>query len=247
MCFCGSLRGFVNHLAGRCHGFAKDPQGVISPVALFASRHDSLFDMVITRNVPSSDLPSPLSREALADAVEAIARAQDRAAFAILFQHFAPKIKSYVLKLGANSAEAEEVAQDAMLTVWRKAASFDRTQASVSTWIFTIARNRRIDVIRKERRPEFDPSDPMLTPDNEPLPDAALSVSERQERLEKAIRTLPPEQLDIIREAFFKAKTHAEIAEATRLPLGTVKSRLRLAFGRLRRALAGENIEGEDL
>lgn len=203
--------------------------------------------MVLTRNAPNAGQGAPPSREALADAVEAIARTEDRQAFALLFRHFAPKIKSYVLKLGASGAEAEEVAQDALLTVWRKAASFDRTQASVSTWIFTIARNRRIDVIRKERRPEFDPTDPMLTPDNGPQPDVALSISERQDRLEQAIRTLPPEQLDLVQEAFFKARTHVEIAEASQLPLGTVKSRLRLAFGRLRRALAGENIEAEDL
>lgn len=203
--------------------------------------------MVLTRKASDGeDIASP-TREALADAVEAIAQAQDRQAFALLFRHFAPKIKGYVAKLGASNAAAEEVAQDAMLTVWRKAASFDRSQASVSTWIFTIARNRRIDIVRKEKRPEFDPSDPLLVPDEAVAPDAAMSASERQERLATAIKTLPAEQLLLVQEAFYKAKTHAEIAEQTKLPLGTVKSRLRLAFGRLRRALAGESIEGGDL
>ena len=84
-------------------------------------------------------------------------------------------------------------------------------------------------------------------PDAEIAPDAALSASERQERLSAAIQTLPQEQMDLVREAFYLAKTHAEIAEQTKLPLGTVKSRLRLAFARLRRALAGEKIEGDDL
>jgi RNA polymerase sigma-70 factor (ECF subfamily) len=203
--------------------------------------------MALTRIKSSADDRGAPTREALADAVEAIARAGDKGAFALLFRHFAPKIKGYVLKLGASNAEAEEVAQDAMLTVWRKAASFDRNQASVSTWIFTIARNRRIDIVRKEKRPEFDPSDPMLVPDEPVAPDAALSATERQERLATAIQSLPPEQLDLVQEAFYKAKTHAEIAEQTKLPLGTVKSRLRLAFGRLRRALAGDKIEGDDL
>lgn len=202
--------------------------------------------MVLTRKTNGGDSADAPSREALADAVQAIASTADRQAFAVLFRHFAPKIKGYVLKLGASNAEAEEVAQDAMLTVWRKAASFDRSQASVSTWVFTIARNRRIDIIRKEKRPEFDPSDPMLVPDEAVAPDAALSASERQERLAAAIQTLPPEQLDLVREAFYKAKTHAEIAEQTKLPLGTVKSRLRLAFGRLRRALTGDDIHGAD-
>jgi RNA polymerase sigma-70 factor, ECF subfamily len=201
--------------------------------------------MVLTRKLPEVD--PAVSREALAAAVEAIAQTQDRQAFALLFRHFAPKIKGYVLKMGASRAEAEEVMQDAMLTVWRKAASFDRSQASVATWIFTIARNRRIDVIRKEKRPEFDPSDPMLVPEDAIAPDAALSAQERQERLATAIQGLPPEQLDLVREAFYQAKTHAEIAAQTQLPLGTVKSRLRLAFGRLRRALSGENIEDGDL
>jgi RNA polymerase sigma-70 factor, ECF subfamily len=203
--------------------------------------------MVLTRTVSGADPSGAPSREALADAVAAIAQTGDRQAFALLFRHFAPKIKGYVLKLGASKAEAEEVAQDAMLTVWRKAASFDRTQASVSTWIFTIARNRRIDIIRKEKRPEFDPSDPMLVPEDAIAPDAAMSATERQERLAAAIQTLPPEQLDLVREAFYQAKTHAEIAEQTKLPLGTVKSRLRLAFARLRRALAGESIQGDDI
>jgi RNA polymerase sigma-70 factor (ECF subfamily) len=201
--------------------------------------------MVLTRKLPEQD--PALSREALADAVEAIAAAQDRQAFALLFRHFAPKVKGYVLKMGASRAEAEEVMQDAMLTVWRKAASFDRTQASVATWIFTIARNRRIDVIRKEKRPEYDPSDPMLVPEDAVAPDAALSASERQERLAAAIQGLPQEQLDLVKEAFYQAKTHAEIAAQTKLPLGTVKSRLRLAFARLRRALSGDNIEDGDL
>jgi RNA polymerase sigma-70 factor (ECF subfamily) len=201
--------------------------------------------MVLTRKLPEQD--PTLSREALADAVEAIAAAQDREAFALLFRHFAPKVKGYVLKMGASRAEAEEVMQDAMLTVWRKAASFDRTQASVATWIFTIARNRRIDVIRKEKRPEYDPSDPMLVPEDAVAPDAALSASERQERLAAAIQGLPQEQLDLVKEAFYQAKTHAEIAAQTKLPLGTVKSRLRLAFARLRRALSGDNIEDGDL
>jgi RNA polymerase sigma-70 factor (ECF subfamily) len=203
--------------------------------------------MVLRQKVSGPDETGAPTREALADAVEAIARDQDRTAFSLLFRHFAPKIKGYVLKLGASNAEAEEVAQDAMLTVWRKAASFDRSQASVSTWVFTIARNRRIDIIRKEKRPNFDPSDPMLVPEAEVAPDAALSASERQERLAAAIKSLPPEQFDLVQEAFYRAKTHAEIADQTRLPLGTVKSRLRLAFGRLRRALAGDKIEGDDL
>lgn len=92
--------------------------------------------------------------------VEAIAAHGDRTAFAALFGHFAPRLKAYLMRLGSDPSTAEEVMQDVMLTVWRKAASFDRRQASAGTWIFTIARNRRIDRLRRERRPEFDPNDP---------------------------------------------------------------------------------------
>lgn len=181
-----------------------------------------------------------LDREALADLVEAIAARADRGAFAQLFRHFAPKIKGYLVKLGAG-AQAEELTQEVMLTVWRKAASFDRRQASVSTWLFTIARNRRIDVIRKERRPELDPEDPMLVPEAPPSPDAMLQARDREARVAEAIKTLPPEQSELLRQAFYLAKSHSEIASEMSLPLGTVKSRLRLAFGRLRKVLDGED------
>jgi RNA polymerase sigma-70 factor (ECF subfamily) len=181
-----------------------------------------------------------LDREELADLVEAIASRADRAAFAQLFRHFAPKIKGYLVKLGAG-AQAEELTQEVMLTVWRKAASFDRRQASVSTWLFTIARNRRIDVIRKERRPELDPEDPMLVPEAPPSPDAMLQARDREARVAEAIKTLPPEQSELLRQAFYLAKSHSEIAGEMSLPLGTVKSRLRLAFGRLRKVLDGED------
>ena len=97
----------------------------------------------------AADATATLDREALADLVEAIARRADRGAFAALFRHFAPKIKGYLIKLGADRGQAEELTQEVMLTVWRKAATFDRRQASVSTWLFTIARNRRIDAVRR--------------------------------------------------------------------------------------------------
>jgi RNA polymerase sigma-70 factor, ECF subfamily len=181
-----------------------------------------------------------LDREALAACVEAIAAKADRAAFAALFRHFAPKIKGYLIKIGADRGLAEELTQEVMLTMWRKAATFDRRQASVATWLFTIARNRRIDAIRRERRPELDPTDPMLVPD-EPMPaDERLDAIDREARVALAIKTLPPEQADLVHEAFFLAKSHSQIAEETKIPLGTVKSRLRLAFGRLRKAMEGD-------
>jgi RNA polymerase sigma-70 factor (ECF subfamily) len=187
----------------------------------------------------AADPRNDLDREALADLVEAIAQRADKAAFAQLFRVFAPKIKGYLVKLGAG-AQAEELTQEVMLTMWRKAATFDRKQAAVSTWLFTIARNRRIDAVRKERRPELDPDDPMLVPDAPPSPDQELLARDREARVAEAIKTLPPEQAELLRQAFYLAKSHSEIAAEMNLPLGTVKSRLRLAFGRMRKVLEGD-------
>lgn len=189
----------------------------------------------------SAEESATLDREAVAGLVAAIAERSDKAAFAALFKHFAPKIKGYLIKIGTDRGQAEELTQEVMLTMWRKAATFDRTQASVSTWLFTIARNRRIDAVRRERRPEFDPSDPLLVPDEPAAPDERIDALQREERVARALKTLPQEQADLVREAFYLAKSHSEIAEETKIPLGTVKSRLRLAFARLRRALEGDD------
>jgi RNA polymerase sigma-70 factor (ECF subfamily) len=168
------------------------------------------------------------------DLIEAIAETQDKAAFAALFEHFAPRLKSYILRLGADDGTAEEVAQEAMVMVWRKAASFDRRQASAGTWIFTIARNKRIDRLRRERRPELDPEDPALVPDAPQSADRAVEGRQAEEKLRVVIENLPAEQSDLIRAAYFEDKTHREIAEERGIPLGTVKSRIRLALSRMR-------------
>jgi RNA polymerase sigma-70 factor (ECF subfamily) len=168
-----------------------------------------------------------------ADMIGAIAAHADRAAFAALFEHFAPRVKSYMLRLGAEPPLAEELAQETLLAVWRKAAAFDRAKAAPSTWIFTIARNLRIDAARRSRRgdPAPDPSD---APDAEPAPDAVLVEAQSEGRIQQALGALPPEQAEVVRLSFFSDKPHSEIAEALKLPLGTVKSRLRLAMARLR-------------
>jgi RNA polymerase sigma-70 factor (ECF subfamily) len=169
-----------------------------------------------------------------------VARSKDRAAYAEIFRFYAPRVKAFLMRGGASAHEADELAQDVMVTVWQRAETFDERQASASTWIFTIARNRRIDSIRRQRRPEIDPNDPMFVPDPEPAPDDAAIAASREERLRAAIKGLPEEQRTLLRQAFFESKSHSEIAAESGLPLGTVKSRLRLAFGRLRRALDGE-------
>lgn len=174
------------------------------------------------------------------DLVEAVGRHRDRAAFAELFRRFAPRLKSYLLRHGAADGRAEEIVQEAMLTVWRRADSFDRRQAGVATWLFTIARNKRIDLVRRERRPEVEPDDPALVGAPPPTPDDAVAARRAAERLRLAIEDLPDEQMAILRMAFFEDRTHSEIAAETALPLGTVKSRIRLAVARLRQIVGEE-------
>jgi RNA polymerase sigma-70 factor (ECF subfamily) len=171
--------------------------------------------------------------ESFADMVRAIASSGDRAAFAGLFGHFAPRVKSYLLRLGAEPEQAEELAQETLLSVWRKAAAFDPSKAAVSTWVFTIARNLRIDAYRRERRGE-PTDDPSEAPDPQAAPDATLAATQSEARIRVALLSLPPEQAEVVRHAFFSDKPHSQIAEDLALPLGTVKSRLRLAMGRLR-------------
>jgi RNA polymerase sigma-70 factor (ECF subfamily) len=191
---------------------------------------------MLGRRPRMSEPASPAPPASFGDQIAAIAARADRSAFAALFNHFAPRVKSYLLRLGAAPQQAEELAQETLLTVWRRAASFDPAKAAASTWIFTIARNLRIDAIRRERRADL-AEDPADAPDPEPAPDAALAAVQSGGRIREALAKLPAEQAEVIRLSFFSDKPHSEIAEQLKLPLGTVKSRVRLAMGRLRELL----------
>jgi RNA polymerase sigma-70 factor (ECF subfamily) len=178
--------------------------------------------------------------EAAASAIElmtAVAANRDRAAFAQLYGHFAPRLKAYLMRQGADEGLAEEVAQEAMLTVWHRAASFDSAKAGVATWIYTIARNKRIDRLRRERFPEIEADDPALAPAPPVAADAALAQGQAADRLRQALQSLPPEQAELLQLAYFQDKSHSMIADERGLPLGTVKSRIRLALQRLRHDL----------
>jgi len=170
-----------------------------------------------------------------------VGRLRDRAAFEALFNHFAPRVKAYLLRLGAHGAQADELAQEALLLLWRKAEQFDPAKASAATWIFTIARNLRIDAVRRERRPEIDPDDPAFVSEPEPQADAGISRDQEDTRLRAAIARLPAEQAQVLQLSFFADKPHSAIASELGLPLGTVKSRLRLAMRRIRVTLEGES------
>lgn len=160
---------------------------------------------------------------------------QDEAAFVALFRHFAPRLKAFLMRSGIDAAMAEECAQEVMTTLWQKAAQFDPSRASVATWVFTIARNKSIDALRRSRRPE--PEDLPWGPDAEPDQEEALGLAQECERLTEALADLPEKQRDMLQKAYFGDMSHSEIAEITGLPLGTIKSRIRLALDRLRHAL----------
>ncbi len=179
-------------------------------------------------------------RERFSDLLEAVATAQDRAAYSEIFAYYAPRVKSYLMRLGSDDAAAEEIAQDVMVTVWRKANLFDRKQASVSTWIFRIARNRRIDVFRRNNKPALDPEEPMILPAGVAAPDAGVEAQDIENQVRSAMTELPEEQLAMVKLAFYEGLSHREIAEKLDVPLGTVKSRIRLAFARMRGRLEDE-------
>jgi len=180
-------------------------------------------------------LPMTPGAPELNAALVRVAQVRDRAAFAVLFSHFAPRVKAYLLRLGAPPALAEDLAQEALLSLWRKAHLFDPAKASAATWLFTIARNLRIDAIRREKRPELDPDDFMSAA--EPAADDGLALADDETRLRAALKDLPPDQVQVIELSFFADKPHSQIAGELGIPLGTVKSRLRLAMARLKRAL----------
>ena len=175
--------------------------------------------------------------------IRAIATDQNRAAFATLFEYFAPRIKSFLQRSGASEASAEELAQETMLAVWRKAAMFDPDSAGAAAWIFTIARNLRIDAHRRDSRGggiETSDVEIEFQIDDSPLPDSRLASAQSEERVRSALSQLSADQVRVIELSFFEEKAHADIAKILEIPLGTVKSRLRLAISRLRKLLLSE-------
>lgn len=183
--------------------------------------------MIVTANEPS---PAYWAAK-----VAAIAQNQDQDAFAEVFRHFAPRVKAFLIKSGADPSLAEDCMQDVMATLWRKAHMFDPTRASVATWIFTIARNRKIDLLRRSARPE--PEELPWGPDQPPDQADVIAFQQDSARLAQALEDLPDKQRRLIRRAYFGDLSHAEMSLETGLPLGTIKSRIRLALERLRHAM----------
>lgn len=167
----------------------------------------------------------------------AVATTRDREAFVALFRHFAPQVKAYLLGHAMSNAVAEDLAQETLLTVWHKAAQFDPAKSGAATWVFTIARNLRIDRVRHESHPSVLQDSPVSAGDDYAEGDKHLERTERERLVAQALRELPTEQAEIIRLAFFEDRSHAEIERRLGIPLGTVKSRLRRAMRHLRLVL----------
>lgn len=207
------------------------------------------FAGTVARRRPQASAMAPrivaepaMQNDQLCDLIEAIAASKDRAAFAELFRHFAPRLKAFGMRQGADAAEAEELAQEAMLSVWRRAGTFDRSRATAATWIFTIVRNKRIDMYRREHRSELMLDDVPDRPSESAGADEELQASRAGSALREAMNALPPEQLEVVQKAFYEDKSHSEIAAELKLPLGTVKSRVRLALGRLRSVVSEDHL-----
>lgn len=175
------------------------------------------------------------NKKVWAELIKKVETLKDTSAFEELFNHFAPRVKAFLMKSGADPQMAEECSQEVMATVWRKAHLFDPARASVSTWIFTIARNKKIDAIRKLNRPE--PEQLYPEQDYEPDQEEVVELQQETERLATALGELPEKQRVLIEKAYLGELSHSEIAEITGLPLGTIKSRIRLALEKLRHSM----------
>jgi RNA polymerase sigma-70 factor (ECF subfamily) len=186
-----------------------------------------------TRNI-KADTFSANNDEDLTLCVELIGKNQDKLAFNSIFRYFAPRLKSFLVKAGSTDTQAEEVIQEVMIAVWTKSSTYDSNKSSVSTWIYTIARNKRIDKIRKEKRHYLSESDEGLEIPVDSTQEKEIFSAQVSNSLKKYMSNLPEEQSKLLRLSYFYNKTHADISEELKIPLGTVKSRIRLALTKMR-------------
>lgn len=192
---------------------------------------------MVTTRIPGRGHPDPTGtpEPSFEDLLLATGRERNRQSFMALFQYFAPRVKSFLMKAGIGEAQADELAQETLLAVWQNAARFDPKKSRASTWIYTIARNKRIDALRRVKYIEVDQDDPLYTAEDErALADETLAQSQEEDALDQLVESLPEDQAFLIRKSFYEDKTHAAIAAETGIALGTVKSRIRQALEKLR-------------
>lgn len=169
--------------------------------------------------------------------MQRVAQNSDRAAFAQLFDRVAPRLKSFMMRKGASAEQAEDLVQDVMLAVWTKAGLYDPARGSVFSWVFTIARNLRIDRLRRESSMPFTALEDYDQASDEPDSEHVLARRQEDAHVARALQDIPVEQREVLILSYVDDVPQSEIAERLRLPLGTVKSRMRLAYGRLRKSL----------
>ena len=186
-----------------------------------------------TSNI-KADIRNMNSDNELSHCIKAIGKRQDRHAFGLVFKYFAPRLKSFLIKAGSTESQSEEVIQEVMIAVWTKAATYDNSKSSVSTWVYTIARNKRIDKIRKEKRHYLSESDEGLEIPVDSTQEKEIFSAQLSTSLKKYMSNLPEEQSKLLQLSYFYNKTHADISEELKIPLGTVKSRIRLALAKMR-------------
>ncbi len=185
----------------------------------------------------SSRAPFAAMPKNMADLLQKVATSRDIDAFRKLFEAYGPRVKAYMMRQGADAAVAEDLAQETLLMVWRKAGLYSDEKGSATTWIFTIARNLRIDRLRREVAWQPLPENQDEEASDDPSPEELLSERQRRERVQAVLAELPPDQSEVVGLSYTQGLSHSEIAERLGLPLGTVKSRMRLAYQKIREAV----------
>jgi RNA polymerase sigma-70 factor, ECF subfamily len=190
----------------------------------------------VTFNMAENIIAKPRNDEYSA-LLQRVAEARDRTAFAALFDHFAPRVKSFMMRKGSNAEQAEDLVQEAMIAVWTKAAMFSSDRGSVSTWIFTIARNLRIDRLRREKSQLYTDLEDFDAPDLRIDAEQSLGRSQEDNHVAQALAQIPEEQRALLILSYVEDVPQSEIATRLNIPLGTVKSRMRLGYRRMRKLL----------
>jgi len=200
-------------------------------------------DAELQKTAKASDEAAQALTQRMRENLVAIGKRRDENAFHDFYDHFSGRIKSFLMGKGTQESVAEELMQEIMLIVWRRAESYNPEKAAPSTWLFTIARNRRTDYLRGNSRIEVELDDELLEVDNsEPTQEDQVGLFQQSQILEQALNKLPQEQRQVLHLSYFRGKSHGAIAEWLDLPVGTVKSRIRLAMQSIRSEIVSEEI-----
>jgi RNA polymerase sigma-70 factor (ECF subfamily) len=213
-----------------------DPKAPTRRRLCFTARRSAMVGIPFNHR-PGGQAPPPVYCGIMADLLQRVAERSDPAAFRDLYETFGPRVKAYMMRKGADAGTAEDLAQETLLTVWRKAALYAGDKGSMTTWVFTIARNLRIDRLRRETPWQELPEAHLAQASGDALPDEVLAEKERQVRVRSALAALPEDQRQVVTLAYLEGLSQSEISTQLSLPLGTVKSRMRIAYQKVRTAL----------